>query len=321
VVKPVKLFQVPSITTSGYDAFLAEVDAGQRSQLSFQIPGVIEQLNVREGQRVKRGDVLAVLDAKDYQLAVDAAQAQYDLAKTRYKRDKLLFGKKLISADSFDRTETAYKASIANLDTARTDLAYTQIKAPFSGLVSLRFVTPYQFIGAKQPVLNIINNDQLDVNIVLPVPYVESVGIGELRQRQFAVVFDMYSAVVIPAQFKEMSTQPNPDTNSYSATLSIKRPQSLNVLKGMTGQVLIAHDRSGDGLRLPEGAWIAKTGAQGEVWRLNSETQMLERVVVTLNEFGAVVAGLNAGDNVVSAGAKGLVEGQIVRAWTRERGI
>lgn len=321
VIKPVKLYQVPNITDAGYDVFLAEVDAGDRSQLSFQVPGVIETLGVKEGQKVAEGEVLAVLDDKDYQLAVDASQAQYDLAKTRLERNKQLFKKKLISADVFDQSETAFKAADANLEESKTDLQYTQITAPFNGVVSLKFVQPFQYVSSKQPVLNIINNENLDINIVIPVPYIEKAGIHNLPSREYAVIFDIHNTVVVPAAFKEMSTQPNVDTNSYSATITIVRPESLNILTGMTGQVLITNNRKENMLSIPDEAWISRETEKGKVWKFNPSEQSVESIAVELNEFGAVVSGLKAGDQIVVAGAKNLKEGQIVRAWTREGGI
>lgn len=321
VIKPVKLYQVPDIAESGYDVFLAEVDAGERSQLSFQVPGVIDTLNVKEGQKVSNGDVLAALDAKDYQLKVDSATAQYDLAKTRYERDLQLLEKNLISTDTYDQSETAFKAADATLEQAKTDLQYTQIKAPFNGIVSLKFVQSYQYVAAKQAVLNIINNEKLDVNFVFPVPYIEQSGIGNLSDREYAVIFDIHSKLIVPAAFKEMSTQPNMDTNSYSATVSLVRPDSLNILTGMTGQVLLANNNKESMLSIPNDAWISKEAREGKVWKFNPVTNVVESIKLGLNEFGAVISGLNAGDLIVVAGANDLNEGQTVRAWTREGGI
>ncbi|WED24342.1 efflux RND transporter periplasmic adaptor subunit [Vibrio sp. JC009] len=320
VIKPVKLYQVPGFAADSNDAFLAEVDAGERSQLSFQVPGVVENLAVKEGQKVEKGQLLAVLDPKDYQLAVDAAQAQFDLAETRFLRDKKLFDKRLISADSFDQTETSYKAAIANLEEAKTDFSYTEIQAPFDGVVSLSFVKAHQYVAAKQPILNIINNEELDINISVPVPYIDQVGVAKFQAGQFIVVFDVFPGVIIPAQFKEMSTQAN-DTNSYNATVSILKPDDLTILTGMTGQVFVAGNQQKSAVTLPESAWVSKTADSGKVWRMNQKNNSVELIELKLDGSGAVTDGLNAGDLVVIAGTKDLTEGQVVKAWEREGGI
>ena len=316
-----KLYRVLSIASSGYDAFWAEVDAGNRSQLSFQVPGVIDRLQVRDGQRVKKGQILASLDPTDYQLIVDASQAQYDLAETRYLRNKQLHSKKLVSTDTLDRSETAFKAAAANLEEAKTDLAYTRLKAPFDGVVSISFVKAHQFVAAKTPILNIINNDQLDITISIPVPYVDAIGVNTLKQKKFVVVFDLYNSMMVPAKFKELSTQADADTNSYSATVTILRPNGINILTGMTGQVLIANTLKSSPVLLPDEAWIEQQADKGKVWRYNQQTSTVEAMEVQLNESGAITGGLTEGDLIVIAGAKDLKEGQTVRAWEREGGI
>ncbi|MGB5445394.1 MAG: efflux RND transporter periplasmic adaptor subunit [Psychromonas sp.] len=320
-IKPVKLYQVPGISAAGYDAFLAEVDAGERSQLSFQVPGVINKLQVRDGQRVKKDQLLAILDPSDYQLAVDARQAQYDLAKTRYLRNQQLHSKKLISTDTLDQSETAFKAADANLKEAKTELSYTRLKAPFDGVVSITFVKAHQFVAAKTPILNIINNDQLDITFSIPVPYVETMGVNTLQKKKFAVVFDLYNAMMVPAQFKEISTQADPETNSYTTTVTILRPNGINILTGMTGQVLTANTLKGNPLQLPDESWIDKQADKGKVWRYNQQSNTVKAVEVQLNESGAIISGLVEGDLIVTAGAKDLTEGQTVRAWKREGGI
>ncbi len=86
VVKPVKLFEIPQQTDIELDSFIAKVDATDRAALSFQVGGDIEVFYARMGEEVKKGQVLAVLDAMDYRIAVDAAQAKFDLANTNRRQ-------------------------------------------------------------------------------------------------------------------------------------------------------------------------------------------------------------------------------------------
>lgn len=184
LIKPVKLLAVKDLTVDDSDAFLARIDATYRAQLSFQVGGEVEKLLVRMGQGVEKGEVLATLDPKDLQLALDAAQAQYALAKTQWERAKSLYSKKLISTDSYDQKETQYKAALASFEQAKTDLSYTKIQAPFDGVVSYTYVKPYQVVGEKQEILNLIDNTTLDVSFTLPVSYAESVSLSALKKRR-----------------------------------------------------------------------------------------------------------------------------------------
>lgn len=321
LIKPVKLLAVKDLTVDDSDAFLARIDATYRAQLSFQVSGEVEKLLVRMGQGVEKGEVLATLDPKDLQLALDAAQAQYALAKTQWERAKSLYSKKLISTDSYDQKETQYKAALASFEQAKTDLSYTKIQAPFDGVVSYTYVKPYQVVGEKQEILNLIDNTTLDVSFTLPVSYAESVSLSALKNAEMWVTMDSEPSKRIPGKFKEISTQPNIDTNSYEAIVTITRPTDRNLLTGMTGQVHIAKQNKSNAMTLPTSAWVNKQESQGEVWVMDSSTQQVSKVTLSLNESGAIESGLDNNDYVVIAGVERLVEGQVVKAWIREEGI
>lgn len=321
LIKPVKLLAVKDLTVDDSDAFLARIDATYRAQLSFQVSGEVEKLLVRMGQGVEKGEVLATLDPKDLQLALDAAQAQYALAKTQWERAKSLYSKKLISTDSYDQKETQYKAALASFEQAKTDLSYTKIQAPFDGVVSYTYVKPYQVVGEKQEILNLIDNTTLDVSFTLPVSYAESVSLSALKNAEMWVTMDSEPSKRIPGKFKEISTQPNIDTNSYEAIVTITRPTDRNLLTGMTGQVHIAKQNKSNAMTLPTSAWVNKQESQGEVWVIDSSTQQVNKVTLSLNESGAIESGLDNNDYVVIAGVERLVEGQVVKAWIREEGI
>lgn len=321
LIKPVKLLAVKDLTVDDSDAFLARIDATYRAQLSFQVGGEVEKLLVRMGQGVEKGEVLATLDPKDLQLALDAAQAQYALAKTQWERAKSLYSKKLISTDSYDQKETQYKAALASFEQAKTDLSYTKIQAPFDGVVSYTYVKPYQVVGEKQEILNLIDNTTLDVSFTLPVSYAESVSLSALKNAEMWVTMDSEPSKRIPGKFKEISTQPNIDTNSYEAIVTITRPIDRNLLTGMTGQVHIAKQNKSNAMTLPTSAWVNKQEKQGEVWVMDSSTQQVNKVTLSLNEGGAIESGLDNNDYVVIAGVERLVEGQVVKAWIREEGI
>ncbi|WP_370577394.1 efflux RND transporter periplasmic adaptor subunit [Photobacterium sp. BZF1] len=321
VIKPVKLLEIPMPANQASNAFPGKLEATQRAQLSFQVPGEIEKLTVRVGQRVEQGQVLAVLDDQDYRLAFDAKLAEFELAQSQFQRAKQLYGKKLISTDQFDQRETAYKAAAANLEQAKTDVEHTLIKAPFNGVVSLKFVNQNQFVGANQPVMNIQNVDEMDVSFNLPVPFVKQTSLSAIRQTVVWVEMDNHPAQQIQAEFKELSTKPDADTNSYTAKVTLSRPEAMNLLSGMVGQVHFAKPELATALRLPEGAWVEKQNGQGTLWQFDPATGVVDALQVVLNDEGEVVSGLAPGNMVVIAGATDLLPGQQVRAWEREGGI
>lgn len=321
VVKPVKLIEIPNSSNKRYDAFIANVDATDRASLSFQVAGEIERFTIKMGSEVKAGDVLARLDQTDYRLAYQARLAEYNLAKTAFTRAAQLHEKKLISVDTYDQSETQYKAAQAALSQAETDLSYTQIVAPFDGVVSLTFSNEHQVVSANQPVLNIINNSVMDVVFTVPVSYAEQYGLEHISNSTVHVVLDSHPDLQIPATFKEISTKADQDTNSYSASVTFSRPSQINLLPGMTGQVKLLNESSASGVSITQTAWVSKTDTQGSLYRFDQESHTLSAVQVTLDDQGKVIDGLKAGDLIVEAGVEKLMAGQQVKAWQKEEGI
>ena len=321
VIKPVKLLEIPKQTNIELDSYIAKVDATDRAALSFQVGGQIENFAVRMGQNVKKGETLVVLDSTDFRIALDAAQAKYDLANSQYQQASELYAKKLVSTDYYDQAVNNYTAAGVELEQAKTNLGYTKLVAPFDGVVSMVFGKQHQVIAEKQPVLNILNQGAMDVTFSVPVAKLEVRSINDFVQSNMWVVMDSHRGIRIPTRFKEISTQPDEDTNSYQAVVSIQKPAELNLLSGMTAQVEVQKSSDEKGIGIVDSAWVSKDETQGELWRYNPVSQMISKVTVALNEHGRVVGGLLGGDLIVEAGVDALVDGQQVKAWTREGGI
>ncbi|WP_295891320.1 efflux RND transporter periplasmic adaptor subunit [uncultured Vibrio sp.] len=321
VIKPVKLIEVPDLHGPKFDRFIAEVDATQRASLSFQVGGEVESVDVRMGAIVNKGDILASIDSRDFKLLVDVKQAEFDLVKTQFNRAKQLIEKRLISKDSYDQIRTAYTAADADLKQAKTDLEHTVIRAPFDGIVSIIFTKSNQIIAPNQAVMNVIDNNVMDIAFTIPSSYVEQFGLEMVKSNPLYVVMDSHPGENIQAQFKEISTQPNPDTSSFTATATIQKPSNVNLLSGMTGQVKLLNSVQSHAYHPVESAWVEKESMSGVLMRFDPSTEMVNRISVTLDAQGNVIQGLSEGDLLVEAGLDELIDGQIVKAWTREAGI
>ncbi|MBB1270564.1 efflux RND transporter periplasmic adaptor subunit [Shewanella sp. SR44-3] len=319
---PVKLMEIPQLKSTKTHQFVAQVSASKQAQLAFQVPGEIAMLEVRMGQDIKQGQLLAKLDQQDYLLALAAMQANFELQQARLKRARQLFEKHLVSEDSLDQTQTAYTEAQLNLQQAQTDLSYTELHAPFSGVISITHAKTYQFVDAKQAVVSMLNNQDFDIDFSLPVHLTTELNIDNLKHSNLKVRLSRFDNLLLPASFKEISTKPDADTNSYKVTLTISRPPSLNILSGMSGMVHIEQALTEQlGLMLPLGAIYSQRNGQAQIWRMNETSQLLEAVSVLLDADDRIVSGITPGDKIVIAGAKNLKAGQRVRPWVKEGGI
>lgn len=163
------LLVAPSTPAAGVDAV---VEWSRRVELSVPISGVIAQVHVDTGDRVSRGQALLSLDAAPFQAALKQAQAlvaqrklERDDRQRDYRQAKELYERTVLSTVEFDnartqqaRTEAAYQEAQAILDDRRYRLRVSTLRAPFDGVVLLRYAQPGQTVAAdlRPPILLVV---------------------------------------------------------------------------------------------------------------------------------------------------------------------
>lgn len=319
-VTPVKVVTMTEYGATEAPNFAGRTEAGDSAALAFRVAGQLQALKVQMGQSVQAGDVLAELDPTDYALKVQAREAEFELARLGERRASTLFAKKLISEDEFDTARTLLTTSRAKLEQATERLSYCRLLAPFDGSVAFTYAMPSEVLAANQPVLNLQDFSELDIRFNLPPQY-QSLISGADRA-VFHVVFDLFPDVQIPARYKEVSLQPDLDTNSYPVTLRIETPNDFSPRPGMSVRVVLRHPSLMTGTWiLPVEALFDRSGDTAYVWRIEESTMTIHRTRISVSDSLAVLEGLNPGDRIIAAGVDRLVEGQRVRIWLREGGL
>ncbi|MEE9271869.1 MAG: efflux RND transporter periplasmic adaptor subunit [Robiginitomaculum sp.] len=321
-VRPAKLVTVSIASTSRSLSFPAVIEAENSSELTFQVSGQITTLTVLEGDDVKKGQVIARVEQRDFQNSLAQAQAQYDNAETEYQRAKRLADQDAISRSVLETRKTNREVARAALDTAQKTSSDTVLRAPFSGFISKVFVKRYQNIQAKEPIANL---QSTEVVAVMNAPADIVARTPQLDPTDTHVILDAAPYMSLPAVFKEASGQADPATQTYEISFKFSRPENLFVLPGMTAtlntnfQFNELSDIVPSGIAVPVSAVIAE-GEALYVWRVNPETMEISKAhVVTghgMSQRNVIVTdGLNSGDLIVAAGGSFMHEGMKVRAW------
>lgn len=320
VATPVKVLALRGSTADEVPGFPGRVEAGDSALLAFRVGGQIRDLKVRMSDSVEQGAVLAELDPTDYQLNVDARQAEFDLALLEAERASTLFTQKLISEDQYDTAQTVLATSRAKLQQAREQLSFCKLTAPFAGSIAFTYAMPSEVVGPQQPILTLQDTSTLDIHFNLPPRYQPLL---EAEDRAaFTVTFELLPGVPLEARSKEVSMQPDPDTNSYPMTLSVEAPANFSARPGMPVSVRLHHPSL---LRsrwvLPWEALFDVSAETAHVWRIDPSSMTVHKTAIELGEGGVLLSGLKPGDRIVAAGVDRLGEGQRVRPWVREGGL
>ncbi|WP_194756310.1 efflux RND transporter periplasmic adaptor subunit [Aliidiomarina indica] len=335
LLRPVKLYTVGNDGPGDIRRFPAVVEATQTADLTFRVGGEIHELPWRPGQAVDQGDLIAALDATDYELTVAQAKARAELAEAQFRRLERLLEQNIISASQFDEARAEMQVARANLNTAKANLGYTRLTAPFAGIIANLHVELYENVGPQQPVVTLHVDDMIDVSIQVP----ERLFAQVRRETHYQpdIVFDSMPDIVFKGQLRQWDRIADPATNTYRVVFTLPTPSDGNILPGMTASVIIDSQQvlpqQPNTVRVPISAVFVPPASplqqqERMVWVYHPQTDhsgALEQRRVTIGHASSsdilIVSGLRQGERVVIAGVHQLEDGQQVRPWVRERGL
>lgn len=321
-LRPVKSIKIERAKSGRVMEYTAVVDASQKADLSFKVSGEIVEFNVKQGDEVKRGQVLATLNDKDFKLLLDEADSAYVKAKADYDRGTNLIDKNVISKADYDRLKSQYTSASTRLESARNNLEYTKLNASFTGIVAKKYTENFQEISAKQPIFALHNIKE--INLIIDVP--ESVMIQiprNDRSREIVAIFDEIPGQEFPVQFKEISTQADEITKTYEATFSMISPTDHTILPGMTavlrGTKRLTSADSTQRFYLPSHA-VLKDSSGNFVYIVEASGEgvgTIKKVSVNIGEITEqgieIFSGVSAGQALVVAGVSKVKDGMQVK--------
>ncbi len=321
IVRPVKLLTISTASDLQTSRYPAVVSAGQFSELSFQVGGLIEEIAVSEAQEIDAGDVIARLDPRDFESNAVSARSQFQNAEEEYQRAVRLAQEDAIARSVLEQRESQRDVARAQLDTAEKALEDTILRAPFKGVVAQVPVRERESIVPGQLVDALIDTDILEVSIDLPARVVaQSLEVG---QQDAVVILESAPDTRIPADFKEADLLADTVSQTYGVTFTFEPPDNLVILPGMSATVELskaaAVDASAGTRRSVPISAISSDGESTYVWVVDEDTMTVSKREVTVadgvGEYAIVTEGLAVGETIATAGASFLADGMQVRAW------
>lgn len=317
--RPVKVLTLSNAEASAPLEFPALVRARNSVELAFNVPGQVTELTAIEGEPVEEGTLLASLDNTEYRARMEAAEAALELAQTEFDRFSDLSVSGAVAVAELDQKRAALQAAKSELELVRKNFEDTVLRAPFNGVVASRMVQRFANVQAKQPVLIFQSLLPLDIVIDVPEPLIlRSTGERAYPPRT-VVTFDGLPGVELPVSFREVSTEADPQTQTFRVTFSLEETQGRTVLPGMSA-LLIAERRAVEGgtvFLLPPLSLLTAPDGRRYVYVYDPETgtaQERDVEVGLLRDEGVeVLGGLAEGDQVIVAGVSQLSPGLKVR--------
>lgn len=322
-IRTVRAEQASVRTNDTGTHYAGVVRARYETDLAFRVGGRVQSRLVEVGSVVKAGQVIATLDPADYALAQRAAQAQFTaaeaearLAQQDLQRFTELRAQNFISPAELDRRRTTAEAAQARVNQLRAESArqgnqqaYTRLTAPHAGVVTAITTEAGQVVAAGQPVAQLAKRGEREVRIDVPENALDAIRSAQvLNIRLWSAPDTVYAG-----RLRELSPMADAASRTYAARVHVDQPDDAMRL-GMTATVEVANTAA-PGLSVAQTA-LFRINGQPQVWVVNRQSGTVAARAVQLGEMHgdrtAVVAGLTAGEWVVTAGVHKLAPGQRV---------
>ena len=277
----------------------AVVEAVRQSTIGAQLPGRILEVRADAGQRVRKGEVLMRIDAREAGEAARAAEAQYANAKAAYDRTQRLVAQKFMSPAALDKAKADFDAAAANRSAANVAQGHATIVAPMDGIVAKRLAEAGDMAMPGSPLFSIYQPGELRVTASVPQYRLKAMRELKATRVEFPELGKTVDAV-------KVQVLPTADAATHVSQVRVNLPPLPEAVPGMFARVYFVTGQA-ERLTVPAGA-VLRRGEVAAVYVQGAENRLSLRQIRLGEAVGQgeieVLAGLATGDKVVTEPVK-----------------
>jgi RND family efflux transporter MFP subunit len=282
-----------------------------------EMPGIIESITVKEGQSVKKGQVLAKIDDGGLSQQLAQVKTQLALSKTSFERQKRLWDQKIGSEMQFLQAKASYESQTKVVEQIKSQVSKAVITAPFSGVIDDVFkergtvVSP----GMGSELFRIINLTNMYIEAEVPESYIKNVTKGKRTEVYFPVL-----GKTIETNIRQVGNFINPNNRSFKVEIGVPNKNG-NIKPNLTAKIKLNDYTSNKAFLIPQS--IISENAEGQQYVYivknsnNNNEGIADRVIIetgkTQGDVIEVVSGVIKGDQIIKEGARSVRNGQTVK--------
>jgi RND family efflux transporter MFP subunit len=312
----VTTFQVNTQKFEHYLELQGSVATKQNVLIYPEMAGTLQRVYVKEGDKVKKGQLLATIDDGGMTNQVAQLRTQAALAKTTFERQKRLWDQKIGSEIQFLQAKTNYEAFQSNVQQAESQLQNSSVRAPFSGIIDNvikdqgTVVSP----GPGSEIFRIVNLSDMYITVDVPETYIGSISVGSKASVFFPVLGD-----TITTKIRQSGNFINPSNRSFSVEIPVPNKEG-KIKPNLTARVSINDYSNTAALLIPQS--VISENAEGEQYVYIAENPSKENVRTakkrivstgkTQGRFVEILSGLSDGEFIIQEGARSVKDNQEV---------
>jgi membrane fusion protein, multidrug efflux system len=296
---------------------IGTVAAVQGVTISADLPGTVDRIAFDSGQGVRAGDVLAILDTRQEQAQLAAAEAQRDLATLNFDRMEGLLKERVISRAEFDRATAEHRQMAARVGEIRAGIERKTIRAPFSGILGIRQVNLGQYLSGGDPLVTLQSLNPIRVNFGVPQQAISQVRVG----RTVRITADDRTAVEFSGRVTAIDSLVDEATRNIQVQVTLANPDgklrpgmfvAAAVVLGANSPVIALPASSISYASFGDSVFVVTDLKTEDGQSYRGVRQQFVKLGGTRGDQVAITSGVNPGDEVVTSGVFKLRNGAAV---------
>lgn len=276
-------------------------------QLSFETSGKITHINFKEGSHVHKGQLLAKVNDAPLQAQLRKLQAQLKLTRDRVYRQNALLAKEAVSKEAYEEAQTNLATLNAEIDMVKANIAQTELKAPFDGIIGLRQVSAGTYASPTTVIATLTKTKPLKIEFAVPERYASQLKNG--TNLAFTIEGNLNTL-----HAKVYATDSKVDMNTHTYTMRAIYPNADGkLLPGRYASIKLQTREIDNALAVPSEAIVSEMGIDKVFLFKSGVAEPVEIIKGLRNESEVqVLKGLNIGDTILTTGIMQLRTGQKV---------
>lgn len=269
--------------------------ADEEVDLSFETSGKIININFTEGTRVKKGDLLGKINDKPLQAQLEKLLAQQQLSEAKEFRQRSLLDRDAISQESYDQIETELRTIQADINLIRARISETELRAPFDGVIGLRYVSEGAYTNANTKIARLVKMSPLKLDFSIPERYSDKVKVG--YPVTFTVDDKQYQARVY-------AVDPKIEFNTKTVLLrAIFANKNEELMPGRYAGIVLQLEELNDAIAIPTEALVPEMEGEVVYVTRNGKAEVVKVSTGLRTEaLVQVTEGLKFGDTLLTSG-------------------
>ncbi|NGZ08012.1 MAG: efflux RND transporter periplasmic adaptor subunit [Nitrospira sp. LK70] len=279
-----------------------------QAALSSRIQGTIDELLVREGTKVSKGQLLIRLDSRDLQADLGRAGAEVENAKAHLDRMNQLYAEDAVSKQEMENANRNYRVAEASRKAVEAQLSYTVVRAPFDGVITEKKVEAGELASPGQPLLKMEDPQRLRLEATVAEGDLKSVSRGD----KIRVAIDALGGQALAGTVSQILPAGDPQTHTFMVKVDL--PKTPGLKTGMFGRFPL--DKGTTQTILVPSPAVVERGELSSLYVVGADRIARLRWVKLGRRFGdhvEILSGINEGERVLADGTRG-VDGSAVQA-------